>query len=241
MDIASSLLADGSLPGAMLYNVSQVLLIVSMSMRNITLLRLLAVGSGALTLTYRVFIVPDDASAFWQAMFLAVNLVQLSILLSERLRARLSDDEEFFIAHVMPGVHRSQSRRLLKVARPRRFQAGERLIEMDKAVAELVFILAGSAEVRTDGQVVGRCHRGEFVGEMSFISGKPASADVIADTPGRCFTFDREDLSRTLAASHDLRHALEASFNRTLVDKLAKSNGGRSDSGLSPASPSRSV
>lgn len=42
----------------------------------------------------------------------------------------------------------------------------------------------------------------------------------------RYASFDAEMLRARLADDKDLRHALEASFNRNLIGKLNRSNGG---------------
>ena len=67
---------------------------------------------------------------------------------------------------------------------------------------------------------------GDFLGEMSFVSGSPASATAVVVKPLRYLGFDQGRLRQALGADSDLKQALDASFNRNLVGKLAKAGQG---------------
>lgn len=52
------------------------------------------------------------------------------------------------------------------------------------AGVEMHVVLAGSALVRIDGEVVNRLVEGDYFGELSLIDGQPRSADIVADADG---------------------------------------------------------
>ncbi len=107
------------------------------------------------------------------------------------------------------------------------------LIVEDTTPEHLKFIVGGTAAVAHSQRIIGEVHRGDFLGEMSYLSGKKASATVTTQEAVRYLAFDRERLRDHLARNTEVRHALETSFNRNLADKLVKSNA--SDINKSPS------
>ena len=91
-------------------------------------------------------------------------------------------------------------------------------------VAALVFISSGTVRIERGGRIVGTCMRGDFLGEMTYLSGKAATATAIAAEPVRILRFDRRRLEIVQRSRPVLRMALQASFNRNLIAKLQRSN-----------------
>ena len=89
---------------------------------------------------------------------------------------------------------------------------------------QLVFIARGAASVEKAGTIVGVCGPGDFLGEMSFLTGKPASATVRVANQVRCCIYDPAVLKALAKRYPSIRQALEFSFNRNLVGKLERMN-----------------
>jgi len=216
----ASLWTDGHAFGHLGY----LLLIASMMMRKIALLRGLAIASGIASVLYGLYFVYDPVTVVWQSLFVGVNIVQVAILEFDRWRAKMSEDEEHFVETVVPTLHRALSMKLVKAGTWKTANADEHLATHGRVVPELVFVSAGRVRIEKDGQTVAHCTRGDFIGEISFITHQAATADAIAVGLVRYLSFEREALRRILEAERELRHALESSFNRNLIDKLLKSN-----------------
>ena len=205
-------------------HLNYVLVILSVSMSSMRWLRIFAIASGAVGVFYYGFLVHDNISATWEFIFAGVNAVQLAIvLLAGRRRAR-SDDEKFFVETVMPMLESNLRARMLKLARWQTREPGELLVEEGQAAPELVFIARGAASVERGGSIVGVCGPGDFLGEMSFLSGRPASATVRVANEIRCCVFDPGVLRALSKKNPGIRQALEYSFNRNLVGKLERMN-----------------
>lgn len=224
MNLLAELSSAFSTPVQTLGHLSYVLIIASMMMRDMSWLRAIAIASGVVEIVYRVWFVPDPVSVFWEVLFIAVNLVQLAVLWSERWRSRLSDDDEYFIATALNNAHRSKARKLLAIGEWRLEPVGARLTEEGELPQYLTFVADGTVYIERQGKMIAACSRGDFLGEISFMTGEPASADAVVAKPARCLRFERHALLRIIEADHDIRHALESSFNRNLIDKLIKSN-----------------
>lgn len=213
-------------PANLAGHISYVLLITSVLMRRMHHLRMIAVSAGTFSAIYYVTL-GDWVSFFWESVFTLVNLVQLVILFIENRRGRFSAEEQKFIDTVLHGLERVHARRLVKLGKWSEIEDGEVLITEDTTPGQLYFVVNGTARVERHGRPVGLVGPGDFLGEMSYLTGKHATATVTTLTPMRCLTFDRKELRAHLSRHPEVQHAMEAGFNRNLVDKLVKTNVGK--------------
>ncbi len=210
-------------PANLAGHISYVLLIVSMMMRTMHWLRVIAISAGLFSAGYYASI-GDPISFFWESVFTLVNAIQLLILFIENRRGKFSAEEQMFIDKVLKGVERIHVRRLMKLGAWTEVGENFKLIEEDTEPPNLIYIVKGTARVERRGELVGHAGPGDFLGEMSYLSGKNASATVISETPMRYLAFDRVALKKHLAKNIEIRHALEAGFNQNLVEKLIKTS-----------------
>ncbi len=215
--------SDFSRPENFVGHFAYVLLIISMMMRNMNWLRFFAIMAGSISAVF-YYTIGDFVSMFWESMFTLVNLAQFVILQIENRRGKFSDDEAMFIETCLSGVERAYARRLVKLGAWTEVQDDVQLFEENTCPNHLMFIVSGNANVSRDGKKIGTVTRGDFLGEMSYLTGKKATATVVTSEPTRYLAFERGVLQAHLEKSPEVRHALEASFNRNLVSKLVSTN-----------------
>jgi CRP-like cAMP-binding protein len=211
-------------PIAAVGHLNYMLVILSVSMSSMRWLRVFAICSGMVGVFYYGFLISDNISAAWEGIFAAVNAVQLAIVLLAGRRRKFSEDEELFIRTVMPTLEGNLRARVLKLARWQTREPEAVLVEEGQAKPQLVFIASGAASVEKSGTLVGVCGPGDFLGEMSFLTGRPASATVRVANEIRCCVFDPGVLKALTQKNPGIRQALEFSFNRNLVGKLERMN-----------------
>ncbi len=200
------------------------LLIVSMLMRRMVWLRTLAVASGVAKIVYRAVFVLDPVSVLWETIFVLVNVIQLSIIWYYEYQHRFSADEDHFVSNMPAGIERSSIKRLLALADLNAVGVGETLTREGEPVKTLMYVADGIVKIEHEGRVVAICGPGDYVGELSFLSGNPASATAIVVKPTRILAFDQARLASAFAANPQLRRTLESALNRNLAGKLARSN-----------------
>lgn len=93
-----------------------------------------------------------------------------------------------------------------------------------QVVTQLVYIADGIVKIEHGDRVVAICGPGDYIGELSFLSGKPASATATVVKPTRALVFDQANLTTAIAADAQLRRTLESALNRNLAGKLTRSN-----------------
>ena len=204
------------------------LLIVSMLMRRMVALRLLAVASGITKIIYRAVFVLDPVSVLWETIFVLVNVVQLLVIWYYERHHRFSEEHRHFAENMPGGVDRSAIKRLLDLSKLERYEPDALLTTEGEPVRRLVYIVEGIVKIEHAGRLVAICGPGDYVGELSFLSKKPASATASVVKPTRALVFDQAKLDAAAAGDAHLRRTLDSALNRNLAGKLTRSNDGLS-------------
>ncbi|MCB1477998.1 MAG: cyclic nucleotide-binding domain-containing protein [Tepidamorphaceae bacterium] len=241
MDLtADNLFSVGKLVG----HLSYVLLVLSMMMRSMTWLRVIAVSAGLTSGAYGYFWLNDPVTVFWEAVFVLTNLVQLLILAFENRKRALSEEEQIVIRAMLPNADMRAVRRILKLGVLREVPPETVLIEQGGMVPDLIVLTRGTVQVEKDGKIIGACGEGDFLGEMSFLSGEPATATVMVTNPTHYMAFERTRFRVFLDRNPDIRHIVEASFNRNLMAKLVRTShavGGEKPESVNPIADSEKI
>ena len=80
------------------------------------------------------------------------------------------------------GLTKQELRRVSGLMTPITIAAGRQLIKEGDVGREFMIILDGSAAVRRRGRKIADLGPGDFLGEVSVLSGAPRTADVVATT-----------------------------------------------------------
>jgi len=200
------------------------LLILSMLMRRMVWLRSLAVASGLAKIVYRAFFIIDPVSVLWETIFVLVNVGQLLVIWYYEYRHRFTDDQAHFADSMPASVERRAIKNMLSFSRLIEIEEGKAITTEGQAVKDLVYIASGVAKVETAGRIVAVCGPGDYIGELSFLTGEPATATTTAVKPVRLLAFDQEKLHQAIESDAGIRRAMESGLNRNLVGKLVRSN-----------------
>lgn len=200
------------------------LLIISMLMRRMVWLRSLAVASGLAKIFYRSVLVVDPVSVLWETVFVAVNVAQLVLIWYYEHHHRFTDEASHFAASMPAGVERSAIKRLLEHADLMRFDPGEVLTRQGEPVTHLMYLADGVVKIESGDRIVAVLGPGDYIGELSFLSGNRASATATVVKPVRILGFEQVKLRNAVEADPQLRRTLESALNRNLAGKLARSN-----------------
>jgi hypothetical protein len=170
----------------------------------------------------------------WNVLFITVNVIQIGILLWERWPRPLSGPARQLYDRVFSDLTPGEFRFLLEAGGWRDVPAGTLVARRDEVVADMMVLEHGSLEVRAGDSVIARLRPGQFIGEMSFVSGDPASADVLATEPCRVLAWSQTTLEALLEKKPALAFKLRGIIGRDVVAKLRRHADG---TGQTPGSP----
>ncbi len=215
-----SLITDGNLVG----NLSYILLILSMAMRDIFWLRLFAILAGLAGAAFAFFWLNNPVGTFWELLFTLVNVVQWLWLLYERRMQELTPEQARIKKEIFPLLSIADFRKLLDNAEEMVFLLGDELLKEGSKVPYVFLVLQGEAEVTIDGSRVSTCNEKDFVGEIGFLNGLPASATVTAVTTMKCLVFDVKVMRRMMARNTEFDRGFSMALNANLAAKLLRRN-----------------
>lgn len=214
-------------------NLTYLLICCSYLVRDMLLLRVLAILASLCSVVFSlergVYLI-----VFWNFVFILINVVQLSILLYERRPVHFTPEEEAIYEMVFRTLSRRDFKRLLDLAMWQTLEPQDVLVTEGTVIPELFVVLEGRAVVQAKGRIVGEVKEGYFVGEMSFLSDLPASANVEATLPMLVLAFPQAPLKDFLSTRPELRYGFQGVLGMDLTRKIRKADGLTTSAGTVP-------
>ena len=210
--------------GNYLAHLAALLLVAAALQRRPRIIRLLATLAGIAALAHFALAGAGFAWVFWSGLFAAINAVHFAALAMRARSGKLLEEERELFDGVMKIGETGQQRHLQDLIDWRDVVAGQALVTQGQANPPLIYVARGRADIVVDGKHVGQCAPGDFLGEMSLISGQTATATVSAAEPMRVARFDREALAQLSRAAPEIGRALDSALNRSLAAKVMRMN-----------------
>ena len=137
-------------------NISYLLLTISMLMTRMSILRIVAIGSGISGGIYDYLWLNDPVGTFWEAAFTSVNLVQIMRIAYENVSVRLNQEERDFHAQFLSSLAPYQVRRVLGTGVWLDAEAGTPITSQGEMISHLIFLKSGTCDVLVDDVPSGR-------------------------------------------------------------------------------------
>jgi len=206
-------------------HLSYVLIAISYWLTDIFWLRLVAIVGLSFEILYFSFSGGDLRTGIgWDLVFIGINAYQLYRLVQDRLSLRLPEADRELLRRVLTGLDDAQIARLLLAGEFCEIADGTTLAKEGEPLERLYFLCAGRVDVTIGGRAVSNLERGNFVGEVAFLTEKPATATVIADGAVRALVFDKDRLTRFFRNESDVAGLIYQLLGRELAHKMKISN-----------------
>jgi len=175
--------------------IANTIYVISYMLTSMLWLRVLAIVAAASTFPYFYFqLEPLWSALFWQGCFLAVNLVNLLILVFSMRSANFDEDENLAYELKFSDLKPYEVRPIFKYAERTSVTADYMLLQEGDQNGSLFLILEGECSIIKHDVEVAVLGPGHFVGELSFLSDHPVSADVVAMGDVKLMSWDKRSL-----------------------------------------------
>ena len=203
-------------------HLSFTLVALSFLLRDILLLRLVAIVAAVCNLLFSYYGLPAPnlIVVFWQAVFVVINTGWSIKLIRERRGVSFTDEERELYATIFRAFTPFEFMKLMRLAHWQKAAAGDRLAAAGARLDDIMLIYDGEVEVALPNNEKRRLADGSFIGEMSFIRGGSASADVRAVRPTRLLRWPQLELRKMLQRSPTMRSTMHAVLSEDLMRKL---------------------
>jgi len=206
-----------------LVHFSNILMLVSYSVRDILWLRWFAVAAALTNIPYfllqRTVLWPP---VLWALVFTVINLYQIARLYLERRPVVLSQDEQKLYDLGFRSLRPREFVSLSLVGEWKSAEAGERVMTEGEPVLCLCIPITGSADVRRRGERIGALKPGHIIGTALALTGESSPVEVTFTEPARYMRWSLPSLRRFMDKRPDLRVTLQGLVNRDLAGKLER-------------------
>ena len=206
-----------------LVHFSNILLVVSYSVRDILWLRWFAVAAALTNIPY--FLLQDTVlwpPVLWALVFTAINLYQIVRIYLERRPVVLSQDEQKLYDLGFRSLRPREFVSLSLVGEWKNAAPGERVVTEGEPVSCVCIPITGSADVHKRGERVGALRPGNIIGTALALTGEPSPIEVTFTEPTRYMRWSLPSLRKFMDNRPDLRVTLQGLVNRDLAGKLER-------------------
>jgi len=206
-----------------LVHVGYLLMLLALLARDILWLRGLLVLAQSFLCGYALHI-GSDSIAFWNGLFVVINVVWVIRILRERRAVMLPDElkpiyERHFAALAPP--------EFLRLWRQGERHSGRdvQMVREGTKPGALHFLLSGEVAVRSGGRELARLAPGNFVAEMSLLTGEQTTADVYALGAVEYLAWSAETLTKLRDRNPMLWSKIQSVLGHDLVEKIKRGQG----------------
>ncbi len=129
----------------------------------------------------------------------------------------LNEEQRILYNNFFKKFSRANFKQLIEIGTIENKAHGAQLVKQGEVMEFVMCILDGSAGVIINGDKIASLKNGDFIGEMSFLSGNLSSATVRAEVLSTLIIWRQEDLKSLLRKNPSLL----VEFNRTIERQLA--------------------
>jgi hypothetical protein len=202
-------------------NIAYALMLAALGVRNILWLRIILITAQITFIVYGLT-APNLTILIWNSIFLAINTVQSVILIKRRQPIALPPEIEDLHENKFSDMSNRDFLYFWQIGNMLNF-TDQIIIHEGEHQDKLLLILEGEARVIKASKEIAHLSRGDFVAEMSFLTEKPAFADVKTEGELACIVWDRENLSSLEKLNPVLWSKLQRTLSKDLITKVKKS------------------
>jgi hypothetical protein len=205
---------------------ASVLTTIAYLVKDILWLRLLSVAAcfAGMAFNYLVPATPLWIVIYWNILFALINIVQIGIIIKERSEVKFTDEEKELYETLFKNFAPFEFMKLLRVSSWQTAARGDVIAHEGEPLDAVMLIYNGRASVEIKGEPFAELKDGDFIGEMSFITGGVATATVTAVQPTRYLSWKKEDLVKLLDRNPSMRFSMQSLLSTDLTRKLMHVN-----------------
>lgn len=195
-------------------------------LRDILWLRVLTVCANIFLIfsAYHAATGPMWPNIYYYLGLIGINGLHAAYVIYERRLTHLSAAEQRVYDSAFRSLDRAAVKKLLRTGEWLTLDQGAMLARAGQVAERVFMIVDGEAAVRHGNRTIAGLALGNFVGEISYLTDGPSSADVVAQGTTRCIAWNRHALRRLLGRDKDLHSVMYAAFGADLSAKLAAHN-----------------
>ena len=160
----------------------------------------------------------------WNGLFVLVNIYHISVLLYEKRPVQMDDKNTELYNTLFKDMTPVEYLKISKAACWKNYEPNDVLIRQQHLVPALILIYNGTIDVEVDGNKVAELRDGQFVGEMSFLTEKSATATCIVKHPTECLVWKQQEFKDLLKRNPSLYFTIQSLLSAQVSSNLVSSS-----------------
>jgi len=198
------------------------LIAFSFLVKDILYLRILSIFASLFSVLYNFYIPiePMWLPIGWNIIFVIVNIYHISVIIYEKRPVDMTDKEKELYETMFKGLTPVEFLKITKVAEWKKFNTPLPIITQGKPVKDLILIYNGAVDVLVNDTKVAELKDGQFVGEMSFLTEKPATATCKVEHNAECLVWPQQDFKDLLKRNPSLYFTIQSLLSEQVSNNL---------------------
>jgi len=201
------------------------LIAFSFLVKDIFWLRIVSIIASLFSVFYN-YVIPLEPmwlAINWNFIFIVVNIYHIAIILYEKREVKMDDKNQELYDTLFSEMTPVEYLKISRAAKWEMVKAGERIITQGMPVPDLYLIYNGTVDVLVDNEQIAELKDGEFVGEMSFLTEKVATATCKVRYDAQCLVWKQKEFKELLKRNPSLYFTIQSVLSAQVSDKLVSS------------------
>ena len=160
----------------------------------------------------------------WNFVFVALNLYHIAVIMYEKRPVDMSPKHKELYETMFKNMTPVEFLKITKIADWIHFKSKESITQKGHTVPTLNLIYNGTVDVIVDDKKVAELKDGQFVGEMSFLTEKPATATCVVKYDTECLVWKQEQFKDLLKRNPSLYFTIQSLLSAQVSSALVSSN-----------------
>jgi len=195
------------------------LIAFSFLVKDILWLRLVSILARAFGMAYNYFIPanPMWIAIGWNGIFIGLNLYHIAVLVYEKRPIKMAPKDKELYQTLFKDMTPVEYLKISKIASWKKFTAGDVIIRQEHMVTDLILIYNGTVDVMVSDKKVAELRDGQFVGEMSFLTEKSATATCVVKHDTECLVWKQPEFKDLLKRNPSLYYTIQSLLSNQLI------------------------
>ena len=195
------------------------LIAFSFLVKDILYLRILSILASLFSVLYNFYIPvePMWLAINWNIIFVLVNIYHIAVIIYEKRPVKMSTKEKELYETMFRGLSPVEFLKITKIAQWKKFKSPLPIIQQGKPVNDLILIYNGVVDILVNDNKVAELKDGQFVGEMSFLTEKSATATCIVKHDTECLVWKQPEFKELLKRNPSLYYTIQSLLSNQLV------------------------
>ena len=195
------------------------LIAFSFLVKDILWLRVVSILASLFSVFYNFYIPAEPMwlAINWNFVFIGLNLYHIAVIIYEKRPIKMAPKDKELYETLFKDLSPVEYLKISKVAEWKTYNCGEKIIRQNTPVTDLVLIYNGTVDVAVDHKAVAQLRDGQFVGEMSFLTEKPATATCIAKHDTECLVWKQPEFKELLKRNPSLYYTIQSLLSNQLI------------------------